>query len=108
VRPDELQGEAATLFEEWRAWGCTTEEAMDLVRRSGLLGGNPYALQVYESSRAVFRSSPRAASIAALGGGDAKLPADRRLERNSHGVVEAVDFDGRGVDSSIFKPGGGR
>ena len=50
MRPDDLQGEARTLFEEWRAWGCTEAEALDLVERSGLLGGNPYAQQVYEAS----------------------------------------------------------
>jgi hypothetical protein len=106
MRGDELKGEARTLYEEWRAWGCTEAEALDLVERSGLLGGNPYELRAYEASRAVFRSSPRVASVAALGGRNAQLPAVRGPKRSSHGTV---DFDGRGVDSSIFRgPGGAR
>jgi hypothetical protein len=79
-----------------------------LVERSGLLGGNPYQKQkqVYETSPSIFRSSPRAASVAALGGRDAELPASHGPKRSSHG---AIDFDGREVDSSIFRgPGGAR
>jgi hypothetical protein len=83
MRGDELAGEAAVLYEEWRAWGCTEAEAIDLVERSGLLGGNPHERQVYEATRSFFRASPRVASAAALGD---QAPARDLAKRKSQGA----------------------
>jgi hypothetical protein len=105
VRASDLTGEAAVLYLEWRKWGCSEAEALDLVERSGLLGSNPYEQAVYEASRSVFGSSPRAASRAALG--DRAPTGDRRPKRNSMGVIKGVtDYD-RQVDESIFRGRGG-
>jgi len=63
VRAQDLTGEARRLFEEWRGLGYTEYQALDRVRRSGLVR-EP---ELYETLRGVFGLSQEAAVVGALG-----------------------------------------